>query len=1785
MAIQEVARGLLSLETEINTRSLDQAVRRASDLITKQLDAATKTAAKSMEDNIDRGMDKVERNVKASLKRLQTSFDSFASSIIRTMTRTFTSIGQSADNAVNRLRARWNTAFQGMSDTAQRALTAVSQAISRIPAGSDQAFRTLTTNATRAFNALRSTAESTGQSLSRSITNAVRTASTQLGSLSRPINVSVRPVVEQTTLRSLPPVDLPVRPIVQAISRLEPQVLPVIPEIVQSIATLQPLIVPVIPVIAPAALEGIEIPVKASTAAIDKAVDEIETGVQRGLEGVSTEIKVNIDTAFAERQLAKLQAQLDELDNKAVDIAFEGASLDAVGDLQAQIENLKIEASNIDLNVSTHPEQIQQVAQRVEELKRSVGTLGLSVGLEADEPRAVGVIARIGQAIKEKFTGELAEAGRLNIGEIGGRSLELLRAAVQRAGPSIKQFGADVTTVFKTVENAVERGVGKIGSSIKNFVSGILSQAKQALFQFSGVATLVFGSISAAGAVRAAADLQTLKVALAGIFPANAEEAFAKITAFAAKTPFEVAPLTDSIIKLGASFGFSVDQAIDFLTIIGDAGSAAGKSAGEIQGAVLAITQIGAAGRLTSQDLNQISSAIPTISRVKVYQELGKLLGEVEGGAAKSSAEVQKLAEQGLIPSEIAIKAILNVAKDAPGALGAMGRQAKTLNGIISTMHDTFNLLAFDALKPVIELFGEIVDPLLNSGDALNNLRAAAQRFGEQAAAGIKAFVKEFGPQFGAIFAEAGKAISNLFGIISSGLPAAIGLFRIALDSIQLLLRAFNQIATVARPVIAVIGQIAGAILNFRPLVLIIEALVVKFLLLRGITFVATLFQQLAVGAGVLIQRLSTMVSTSGGVVNAFNSMGSGATKFAGAVNAAATIATVAFAIIQESANNASKKANEALTAATTAANQAAKAGLTPLEQVDTQIKSLGDSSSTAEKRLKDLGASTKGGFFEDFKRGLFSTDPIGDIIKQRDIDAQRKIVEESNKTANALKVDREIYREFIDTVARATGKPFEETAKSIAEMGINVGDVSGDLTLFDQLAKKVTDTLLGTGDAANSAGNAIASLDDRIKTSLGNIGDIDQLTKLNDAVVKAEKDLAEGRDQQASLAADAAAKVKAAEADLADLRLNGAARAARAVQDAEVGLQEARNQSSALAEKLVALEARRKVLLADTTADLKEIAAQEREIANIRQQLVDLDEREVDLRTHLAELERDRPFDIAESVRGEERARIALSRAIRAENELKNGLNDTNATEVNLAGLTLDQARIKLAAVRATLAAQKQGTKTVADEGEKADNIKSARLDVLDAEEALRDAINARGKIEATLDAQKREDLEGLSQLDRDRQALLDTFGEAEQRLRELRAGDTTRARELKQLEIDIRDTKLQQVTAANAVKAAEDRVTQAKREQATLGDRILAAERAVTDAKRQQESVSKNISTLEKAVTDAKEAQRLKTAELARDERTINQILLERLEIAKKAGLIPKQLEEEVIKNLAVPIAADIKNEFKEILSFEKDFGDFRLDANQIARDSEIATLSSAIQTLEPLFRNAQTGAAVDLSNTAIRSIAEQLVDSPDNDLAKVLREILRRLGINTSILGFAQGGYVPGAPGPTGRLMQVGGAMAHIAEFSKPEAVLPLTNQFRMKALMNDPRILHPILDALPRISLSGAQPSNKLNDRVIRNAAIAAAAPAVRQYTASYETSALRTTVNNRQQQEAMSRAEERRRDAELEERVYQGMKRALSEAGTGDTPNVTVQMSSTGITDLDARKLVNEVVRQIERKIR
>lgn len=252
---------------------------------------------------------------------------------------------------------------------------------------------------------------------------------------------------------------------------------------------------------------------------------------------------------------------------------------------------------------------------------------------------------------------------------------------------------------------------------------------------FGTVATLVgakaVGAIQryARQGIEAAKQYEQTVISIQGIFAGTGmsmedaakktEKYLGELRDFAARTPFELPQTLDAVKRL-LSIGYAADDVKNrMLPAIGDIVAALGQPPSAISAVVYAFGQMKSAGRVLSQDLMQIGNALPGFNaKVAIANELFK-------GDMRAMTEAM---EKGAVDSSQAIDVLITAMTKFGGAAGAMDRQSKTLQGVISTFNDTVNNALIDGLLPSLPVLSSTLQDVMPAVESLAT--AFAQQLG-----------------------------------------------------------------------------------------------------------------------------------------------------------------------------------------------------------------------------------------------------------------------------------------------------------------------------------------------------------------------------------------------------------------------------------------------------------------------------------------------------------------------------------------------------------------------------------------------------------------------------------------------------------------------------------------------------------------------------------------------------------------------------------------------------------------------------------------------------------------------------------------------------------------------------------------------------------------------------------------------------------------------------------------------------------------------------------------------
>jgi tape measure domain-containing protein len=272
----------------------------------------------------------------------------------------------------------------------------------------------------------------------------------------------------------------------------------------------------------------------------------------------------------------------------------------------------------------------------------------------------------------------------------------------------------------------------------------------------------------------------------------KARDFMGQIGQFAAKTPFELGPLTQYASRL-AAVGTDTERIIPIMTRLGDATSGMGTGAEGIQRAVTALTQMQQKGKVTGEEMLQLTEA-----GIPAWESLAAVLGT-------DVAHAQEMVTKRQVDANKIFEAIETGAGPAFQRLnGMMDKQSHSFSGLISTAKDTFAQFAGTVTAPIFEMatkglqgltdamstpvfaeFGQRTGQLIAS--ALSSIGRAAAQIGPDLLAAFQTFGASVGPQVLSIFQQltpvVREAVAALLGFAQTDILPKVQAFGTVIQS------------------------------------------------------------------------------------------------------------------------------------------------------------------------------------------------------------------------------------------------------------------------------------------------------------------------------------------------------------------------------------------------------------------------------------------------------------------------------------------------------------------------------------------------------------------------------------------------------------------------------------------------------------------------------------------------------------------------------------------------------------------------------------------------------------------------------------------------------------------------------------------------------------------------------------------------------------------------------------------------------------------------------------------
>ena len=362
----------------------------------------------------------------------------------------------------------------------------------------------------------------------------------------------------------------------------------------------------------------------------------------------------------------------------------------------------------------------------------------------------------------------------------------------------------EVTLTKKLLEEVL-KSLDKDISSLEKATSGISDKLSKGLDTIGGVATkagkaLTVGlttSLIALGTagVQYNAQMEDFEANLTTLLGSadKAKDMLETLKQMANTTPFETSDLLEAT-QMMLGFGLEADKTTGYLQTLGDISMG---NSEKLMSLTRAFSQIGASGKATMEDINQMIDA--------GFNPL-QIISEKTG---KSMADLRDEVSDGKISFEDIAGAMKDATSEGGRYYKSMEKASQTMNGKLSTAMDALKTALGNLTKSLLPIVTKVVEKITEWANAFANLDDKTQ--------GTILKITGVAIAMGPVLTVVGKLTSGLgsvvkvFGTFSKALNVASGLTTSTSTAVNLLAKVFGGLASpVGLTSTLVVSAIAG---------------------------------------------------------------------------------------------------------------------------------------------------------------------------------------------------------------------------------------------------------------------------------------------------------------------------------------------------------------------------------------------------------------------------------------------------------------------------------------------------------------------------------------------------------------------------------------------------------------------------------------------------------------------------------------------------------------------------------------------------------------------------------------------------------------------------------------------------------------------------------------------------------------------------------------------------------------------------------------------------------------
>ncbi len=331
--------------------------------------------------------------------------------------------------------------------------------------------------------------------------------------------------------------------------------------------------------------------------------------------------------------------------------------------------------------------------------------------------------------------------------QISSRQLEALKSSSDQSGKKIEDFGDKSTRSARKLDGLKDKLGSLKGAFSFGAVAGLASQA------VSGVVNSFMGLTDEAVEASDSMDKFVQTMQFAGIDNSKIEESKTVMKDYADQTVYELGDVMNTTAQLAAN---GVKDFDGLTQAIGNVNAVSGGNADTFKSVAMAMTQTVGAGKLTTENFNQIADAIPGASG-KIQQALKQMGAYTDGDFREAMANGEISAEE--LNEAFMQLGMTDVAKKAAGSTatieGAVGNlQASAVNMI----NEIINAFGKGNITSLISDIGKGIDGLTTKiKPAMESIKNVSQPVFDMLKKGADIATLAFGTLFGTLDGDQAK--------------------------------------------------------------------------------------------------------------------------------------------------------------------------------------------------------------------------------------------------------------------------------------------------------------------------------------------------------------------------------------------------------------------------------------------------------------------------------------------------------------------------------------------------------------------------------------------------------------------------------------------------------------------------------------------------------------------------------------------------------------------------------------------------------------------------------------------------------------------------------------------------------------------------------------------------------------------------------------------------------------------------------------------------------------------